>query len=135
MDLQLEADIREETCLGVTGIVANMEKTANYYGAIWRDQLVKYFPAFTMEGLIAEINAAETDSAINSTDNTDDETINSMWTPGNDTFIDNDTMADLLVIRNNITLVKVQSKNLLPSSQKCVRSYFRFMSYFSTFNA
>lgn len=98
MDVLLEADIREEACLGVTGVVANMEQTANYYGTIWRQELIKYYPLFTVSDLVHAIKSAESGS--NATAEEDN-----MWVLAENMTIDAATEADLHVIRNNITLV------------------------------
>lgn len=97
MGVVLEADIREEACLGVTGVVANMEETANYYGAIWRQQLLKHYPRFTVADLVTEIQNAESGSNTTSDD--------SIWQLADNTTLDSHTEEDLAVIRNNITLV------------------------------
>lgn len=109
MTLTLEADTREEICTIITGIVANMERTTNYYGQIWRDSLLKYYPQFTMDGLQTEV--ATLDSMITNNISVDYTTFkfnetNPIWTlvNVNDT-LDTATSNELAVIRFNITLV------------------------------
>lgn len=100
MNMELEADIREEACTGLISVVSNMERTTNYYGAIWRDELVKYYPNFNMLGLLAEIQA---DEGINFT--TAGPSAVNIWEMDPEVYVDNDTLAHLNEIRNNITLV------------------------------
>lgn len=92
----------------VNAIVGNMEKTTNYYGAIWRDYLRVYYPFFSMDGLVGDI--ARLDSMVSNGTNVSyltfqfDET-NPIWlTVGNGT-LDPETTNVLQITRFNITLV------------------------------
>lgn len=112
MTLTIEADIREEICKTITGIVANMENTANYYGTIWRQKLLTYYPSFTMDGLVPDI--VEMNAQISAGYNVSYDTFqyndtNPMWqlTPDSDNMtMDADTERDLTITRFNITLVR-----------------------------
>lgn len=109
MNLVMEADIREEVCTIVTAIVANMELTTNYYGAIWRQKLMKYYPTFTMDNLQTDIANLDSLMIDNNTVNylNFEFVDNPMWTLSDvngtlDPVVEN----DLSMTRFNITLVK-----------------------------
>lgn len=104
LNMELEADIREEACTSLLSVVSSMELTTHYWGAIWRDFLVKYYPNFNMLGLLAEIQAQESDGANLTTTVASADAVN-MWQLGAE--VDNDTLAQLAEVRNNITLVQI----------------------------
>lgn len=107
MAITLDAEIREDACRSVTGIVGNFENAANYHGKIWRQKLQSYYPSFTVENLVEEITAAA-EYGSNYTLEVTVEDMNQtsgMWQLSSNVTADNTTLAELATIRNNITLV------------------------------